>query len=750
MAASNTLQAPSAGRSRFSKALPAVPGLTDIDHTPLPPLPDKVPRKDLPHPPRKDSIGQGSRPPFSPLSSIASPTISLRTPTSARTQMVIPRKAVGGGSNKQQPSKTPAPASNMNATSPTAHPACLTPGTPPALSPDQFPAIASKTTPPIEAQPPLSPSESLSSLLSAYSRSSTNSPVISSEGAASFRDSQQALSPEEIDSSHSATVVLTADSKSVAATSVVRPKEVNYSSFRNDAPPPSLPPKPTLEIAPLDSLPPRPPAKDVVSHLPVSPSPRSQPPKPELGEASPPRPQLWRRRSLNKSKDLPDLRLNTSHGSTAASSSHSAVPIEAETASVKTQSTAETIKPSAPVPSKPLPPITGLPGRNVRPMDARNQESEATTAMGNKVSKTKQLLDKDLPSIDKVTTPRNDVTRPGAARPPTPEYQKEDVKTPMLETVASPVSPASSPEPNQFVSPPVTKTNDRVGETKQRPLQPLRIDTQSFAQNPAVPAQATAPESNSASAGPTTRPDLYGAPSGAPSASHSRSTTPSLSNGQLPSFPQVPSAMGGPNRARQDSDAASIRGRNPGDTSMFPPRGASARPDGQRVPLQQQPSRNSAPESNDPRLVRSNSRGMLYRGRDGTLYPEMKELPEPDAKAAFFPLHPQGVIPEGTILPAPPLRNTHYLCYQKHRNMARRVNRQYPLACQTCEKADVEDRWVCSFCQLRMCAPCLEIFDAKKRDLRELVTSVKVMETTHNPKLSLNQLDSGLGLQIGF
>lgn len=175
------------------------------------------------------------------------------------------------------------------------------------------------------------------------------------------------------------------------------------------------------------------------------------------------------------------------------------------------------------------------------------------------------------------------------------------------------------------------------------------------------------------------------------------------------------------------------------------------KPEGRQKLVSSQSVPHNVSPDHDPRLVRSNSGNMLYRGRDGTLYPEMKEAGEPDAQASYFPTHPQGRIPEGTILTAPPLRNTHFLCYQKHRSMGRRINRQYPLTCQTCDKADVEDRWVCTFCQLRVCAPCLEKLNTKGRDLKQLVDSMKTPEIPDVMSLSSTERSgSALGLQINF
>uniref|UniRef100_A0A8H7NAG6 Uncharacterized protein n=1 Tax=Bionectria ochroleuca TaxID=29856 RepID=A0A8H7NAG6_BIOOC len=148
-------------------------------------------------------------------------------------------------------------------------------------------------------------------------------------------------------------------------------------------------------------------------------------------------------------------------------------------------------------------------------------------------------------------------------------------------------------------------------------------------------------------------------------------------------------------------------------------RSGSAHPDSRR---RLDSMRSTAPEPD--RFVRSSSGELLYRGRDGTLYPEMKELREPDPKAAYFPLQNSEPVAEGTVFQAVPLRNTHYRCYQSHKSMLRRNNKLYPLACQTCQKSDTEDRWACTFCSLRICESCMGVLDSNKKDLASLMHSL--------------------------
>jgi hypothetical protein len=117
----------------------------------------------------------------------------------------------------------------------------------------------------------------------------------------------------------------------------------------------------------------------------------------------------------------------------------------------------------------------------------------------------------------------------------------------------------------------------------------------------------------------------------------------------------------------------------------------------------------------------------MYRGRDGTLYPEMKTLREPDPRAFRFPAwkgkETTATSVDGVHI-APALNDSHHSCFQKHAVMYRRTNRHDPLTCQTCTKANADDRWACTFCHLRICESCFRTLDTNQRDLKKLVAAI--------------------------
>ena len=131
----------------------------------------------------------------------------------------------------------------------------------------------------------------------------------------------------------------------------------------------------------------------------------------------------------------------------------------------------------------------------------------------------------------------------------------------------------------------------------------------------------------------------------------------------------------------------------------------------------------------DSRLVRSNSQGTLYRGRDGTLYPNMKVTQDPDPRALRFPTQDKQLIPEGSVIKAVPLGVSHFSCFHKHKTMKRLSNKNFPLTCQTCERDDREDRWACAFCHLRICESCVHALHGYQRDLRRLVDDLNIHTT---------------------
>lgn len=80
---------------------------------------------------------------------------------------------------------------------------------------------------------------------------------------------------------------------------------------------------------------------------------------------------------------------------------------------------------------------------------------------------------------------------------------------------------------------------------------------------------------------------------------------------------------------------------------------------------------------------------------------------------------------------APPLNKIHFSCYQFHRFFIPSNNFRYPLQCMTCLKSDLEIRWRCIFCCLRVCRDCLGgIRKCKDRSLIDFMEKlVQSLET---------------------
>ncbi|KAL7937641.1 hypothetical protein V8C35DRAFT_293074 [Trichoderma chlorosporum] len=697
------LSVPKSGVSRFSKALPGVPGFDDFDdddgessvvssnnshnrkkseftlpartsslasppptkNLPLPPLPPAPPIKTLPTTPQpnrdsKDSLDKNNSnnnnnnnntPSYGntisqisieapSLSPSSSVSASLQSPPlSGRSMMSIPRKPIA---TLQLPAPT-----------------------------TQF-----------LAQP--SPTFSLSSILMAYMEDGD--------------DVQQSADDKAQE------VAVSGSEKPVAAPA----RAPTATGIGGSG---SLPARPNAGMGhsqrPADrTLPnPPPPPKD---DKPTPPRPDS----PELTAPSPPRPEIWKRRPhmSQASRELPGLKLDFSHGSTADTQ----LPDAAEPESIS-----ETASDTAKAAAQRAPPFAGgLPGRNIRPsLTTKDQPPPATQAMGSETSKLKQIKDR-LGSQRSESISGSSSTKagfpvaPAARRPPTPEYQKEEVKESAVEPFISPVSPASSPEAPRGASPDFSKglppKPSDVG------LASATTSTTTSTQKPiSRKALPTSPSQDLTAVKNSFRPPSDAISTGTSSQAAVSSTLPKDDN--APTTVTVPVAS-------PPKEDASADPRVSGGTNAVQPQPQS-QPAVLRVEAPQilKPQRSEPQATADPRLLQSETQGLLYRGRDGTLYAEMKIDGEPHPKAAYFPAQTYPSLPRDGIVRARPLNDSHYNCFQQHRSMARRSNRNCPLTCQACDRADIEDRWVCAFCHLRICDACYRKLGSYQRDLRRLV-----------------------------
>lgn len=504
-----------------------------------------------------------------------------------------------------------------------------------------------------ENHPPPSPSDSLSSLLSAYSRSSNGSVCAdglrSSDGTGSTRGSEVYTSPKP-------------ESLITGGPGVDTPTRLSAVTGSRE-----LSQAQDMQRNPATALPQGSGVSDMAH---VGPGTIRSP------APSPSRPQIWRRRSLKGSRELPDLRIDDSHGSTASS------------------------RPPQPPPKSLADPRSRLASQG--PADPHLEAS------GVRVSNPVDAKQSTRPSphgeADTDSTHSGHTMRPTSNRPPTPEYQKEDTRTPILDTFVSPVSPASSPEPPPTIQGPPEPARRELPKQKHTPF-------------------PSSPMASFGSQSPGSLPDL-------------KVRIPS-STGE----PPVP--LRGANISRSGTPVNEPTwsvARESGDSVKFPPRDSSARGDALRHGT---PSRSSA--DMDRRLVRSDSQGTLFKGKDGTLYPMMKPLAKPDPKALEFPAPRIRPLPEGAAVKAVPPKDSHFNCFQKHRVMKRVQNKRSPLTCQTCERDDKEDRWSCSFCHLRICESCSQALDGYGKDLKRLMHDLQIHTTIH--LTSSSRPGSALGLQ---
>ncbi|KAI9706156.1 MAG: hypothetical protein M1820_004917 [Bogoriella megaspora] len=76
--------------------------------------------------------------------------------------------------------------------------------------------------------------------------------------------------------------------------------------------------------------------------------------------------------------------------------------------------------------------------------------------------------------------------------------------------------------------------------------------------------------------------------------------------------------------------------------------------------------------------------------------------------------------------PAPPLTALQVSCIHSHRIMHRSRNTHAPVACMTCCNNDLEERWRCHWCYLRICTGCKgKLGKIEGRDVTKLVMSLE-------------------------
>ncbi|KAG6016480.1 hypothetical protein E4U54_001342 [Claviceps lovelessii] len=753
------MQARRPGRSRYSKALPSVPVVRDIDKTintnntnnsppPLPPIPDAG--SDA------GSNTGGSRPARDIGSSlyVHSVTSIARKPvgSSSSSSSSTPKPSMSSAASAASSASSASTASTASSCSPVlptswsagSSAASSVPSSVPSSAPPSAPSSTASSNmiprrpvggplhpPPLRTlipPPEPSPTDSICSLLSAYAR--------------------------EPDDSLSGSTYTTASTSNRIPDSRNSRNQSSSSTAATDGIPPAPPPKggdPDSLDSQLKPLPAAPESEQT-----ASPNPE---PKPK------PKPKLWKRPSqtANRNKELPDLRLNLPCKPTAFISS-SSVP-SAVTSSRASSDTIAGSRVAAEESRKPLtpprPPAKGLPGRDVRlagkvkPPDNPSCSTQSMGSIASKVTKIKhKWASSSTKTSDKLSHNNNNrtPTRPDTMRPPTPEYRKGDVNppsTPGDDNTKKPASPVSATGSSPAGGPKTTSTRDLSRKPLPQPifssaLPPSETETRSATPYNLASMQSATKRKQLAAATDlclaTTSPADAGQRRSSPS--HDEAASPAK---RRPKFPPTPNERGrGPSKS-PDSASNRFYASASASASVPGPDGLGIVADSPRRPAM-------ASGGHDPRIVYSDTQEPMYRGRDGTLYSEMKVLENPDPRAFYFPrqtdMTDKPLAGADTVIASKPLSQSHFNCFHGHKTMNRRSNRHYSLTCQTCDKADTEDRWVCTFCHLRICDSCLRALNGHQRVLQNLVDQLSKRSPLSLSSLSRSGSAPGVDVQL--
>ncbi|KAI0121986.1 hypothetical protein F4814DRAFT_195257 [Daldinia grandis] len=663
-----TLRAPRTGRSRFSKALPAPPPELENERPQIVPQ-EPLPSVFSPFPPRKDSVS---------VRSISSPKSSFNPPLPAlppennimgapklQTQTrSIPRKPIGLPTN---PAPAPAPA----------------------------PAADAQTK-------KMRRVSSISSLLSAYSNTSSDSVQRSSQGSIFTKDSEPSNSPERegINDAQS----------SLAKTLTALPSNPYGDEVKSDIPPPPPPLKDPFR----PSTPSHTRLVDPFPAFPVSRSgindggPSASASPSDLVGDSPQRREIWRRRASSKSDHgllVPELKLAGSHGSTASTAQP--VSLDPLPAPPSTQNnTASTLPPRG----------ASLPGRNIRP--EKPIEPQQDDKMRKLSAKLKELTGRGEAAKGPVKVKDGPIEKAEHLKKPEPKVQYGD-KTNMNYTppVRNQILAEESVIPKISVEA-VAYTPIRPGPSSETPSK--ESAEKSIARRAVgAPTPPNQPEVHKKGSSSDLRQPSLGLP---------RYPRPSQSNPSLRSPPALQNVQD-PMRYKaspQSSPSAAMPLMLPSDLvePMKKPELFNV------VTALNEPS--FSPDSSGRKPMRKISQDVnanaLSDIGESVEHMTAEQIAQVNEALSRFPRnYGLGTPSTNVVWRAAPISSRHYNCYVRHDKWVPVKNLNYPLACQTCSVEDAGSRKTCSWCNLRICFGCHErLISTYKSDLKLLMDNMEV------------------------
>lgn len=501
-----------------------------------------------------------------------------------------------------------------------------------------------------------------------------------------------------------------------------------------------------------DARPPTPPTKEIQrpmtpkssKALPSIPSEHAKISSP-MADQSPSQPQLWRRRSLKSDKPLtvPQLKLTSSHGSTAAS---------AQEVGALQQDIYSLPKPRPPFAGSALdsPILKGFqsfPGRNIRPSPSNKTlpKNPRPEIMENPKPREDQdgfsqyaqeVEDGYKASSSEAAAP---ALSPRIQRPPTPEYDHGespiDGNFPSMRSPASPASPVTPPtegRPLSIIPEDIIRAVAAPAPAAPPPSGPLpSLPPRSSSRGPPPPGSGSGPplglprspappgRSSPGAASPATHspaaksqaaaspaPPAADPPAAIPPA-ETVSKAPTMSSEASASVTKAAASLS-PSHVKSSSSTSipSIAISDDGDASTIKadPSPQPTHQDHEAIKQQQQ--QQLAPSSSPE----DDAVGPTVPASPG----EVNYFPAAEYSRLFFP---------GDIIPAPPIKASQLDCLAVHSRFVVSKNEHHPVACMTCKVEDNGPRFSCSHCRVRICSSCREALVSNGRDLAKIISS---------------------------
>ena len=282
-------------------------------------------------------------------------------------------------------------------------------------------------------------------------------------------------------------------------------------------------------------------------------------------------------------------------------------------------------------------------------------------------------------------------------RLPTPEYDANDVKKPLVETIVSPVSPASSPDlpadPKTVTTrKPVGDAASQVRHAKSTPTLVPKAATPSFPARPPMGLPASPAAGRTANQFPARTTSKLGDEHRPPAAAGRREPAGPMSQ-------PLPKQREQPRQVLNGARTISENGSTASEETV--------------KPRAQEPSA-------------ANGTAQTPHVDEGE--PEDSDMTD-NPGAALFPRNWYTPLVADEVMDARPLESKHFRCLTGHRYMTAARQRFNPIACRTCGTKDrIVECYICSACHLNVCPKCNARLRRLRGDLEQVLRQLREAE----------------------